>query len=228
MTYHEDPFDSASDPEVKPFEVFGEISLDAWFVTLKKGVGKRTFDELSDKKEDRRTNVEIYVHGIEAMNLREPLKREVLTTSVAWAKVTWPSLQRLGVANPKEVRNKYCKCKMTGTGRKFTTRDGNQAEETTFEFLALYNSKEECEKAYAARFETEGSEKSEAPTAEQVEKANALKFANAIVKNAKAETGDDFEAFRNLVGQKLASMPITAKFFTADSPEVVDFMTGQM
>lgn len=230
MTNYNDPFDEASDPVLPVFELYGEISLDAWFCTLQKGAGKLPYNEHTDKAEDRRTNVDLIVHPIAALNLRNPQERKMLTTSNAWAKVTWPSLQKLGIVKANEANNRWCKCKMTGTGRKYTDKNGEQREETSFEFLALYNSQAECEAAYANRHDSAGETGGSAANAEPVdpEKAGALQFAAAVVKNAKVQTGDDFGAFRNLISSKLASMPLTAKYFTVDSPEIIHLMTEQM
>lgn len=224
MSNYNDPFEDASDPSVPPFEVYGEINLDAWFCTVRKGVGKQVYNPQIDKQEDRRTNVDIIVHPIGEMNLSKSMKRSVLTTTNSWAKVTWPSLQRLGVSKANEANNRFCKCKMAGTGRKFTGTDGEEREETTFEFLALYGSREECESAYANRFAESGGSNGAAGEPVDQEKAGALRFAAACVKNAKAQTDGDFEAFRNLVATKLASMAVTAKYFTVDSPEIAQMM----
>jgi len=228
MSKYDNPYDEAGDPSQpsnQDYMTFGEISLDAWFCVLQKDIGKVPFDDQINKLEDRRTNVDIFVHPLDEMNLKRALERHLLTSSNAWAKITWPSLQRLGVQNPKEAKNKFCKVKLSPTGRKYENKNGEKVDETSFEFLALYNTVDECRQAYLA---DNGNKTESQPVQENPERAKALKFAAAIVKNAKTAAGNDESALRSIVSEKLASMGATSKYFSVESPEIEELILEQL
>jgi hypothetical protein len=219
-----DAFDAATNPELPSYDTFGEISIDAWFCVMKKGEQRRAWVDGSDAIADRNTAIDIIIHPLDEMNQKYQQERSLIANSNSWAKFTWPSLQKLGIANVREAKNKFCKVKMVPTGRKYTGKNGDQREETTFEFLALYNSKQDCQAAYAATRRGEAGQ----PATTTVlpvdpEKQNAYKFAAAIVKNISKET-TDFNELTVRIAEKIAGMPVVAKHFTIDSPEVVDLI----
>lgn len=219
-----DPFDDATNPEIPSYDTFGEISIDAWFCVMKKGEQKRAWIEGTDDVADRNTTIDIIVHPLDEMNQKYHQERNLIARSNAWAKTTWPSLQKLGISNVREAKNKFCQVKLVPTGRKYPGKNGEMREETTFEFVALYNSKEECQAAYAATRRGDPAKVDSKPAGTvDPKRQNALKFAAAIVKNVSSET-KDFNELTLRVAEKIAGMPVVAEYFTIDSPEIVELI----
>ncbi len=212
-----DAFDSASNVQLQAFDIYGEISIDAWHCVLKKGEGKRPYQDGQDDLADRKTAIDIILHPIEEMNSKFQHERSLIAESMAWAKITWPSLQKLGLNNAREAKNRYCRVKFTATGRKWTNKNGEPTEETTFEFLELFAAKQDCVTAY---LNLKGKDKAAALNTDSPEKSNAYKFAVAIVKNVANETRD-FGQLTQKVKDKIAAMPVVSKHFTIDSPEIM-------
>ena len=213
-----DAFDDASNVQLRAVEIFGEVSMDAWHCVLKKGEGKRPFVEGVDGLSDRKTSVDIILHPIDEMDSKFQHERSLVAQSLAWGKITWPSLQRLGVENAREARNRFCRVKLTPTGRKWTNKNGEQSEETTFEFLEFFPSKQACVAAYSA---SKGVVAGKAETSgDSPEKQNAYKFAVAIVKNIATET-KDLDTLTQKVKDKIAAMPVVARHFSIESPEIL-------
>ncbi len=212
-----DPFDDASNVQLQAYDIYGEISIDAWHCVLKKGEGKRPYQDGTDALADRKTAIDIILHPIDEMNSKFQHERSLIAESIAWGKITWPSLQKLGVENAREAKNRYCRAKLTPTGRKWTNKNGEQSEETTFEFLDFFASKQDCVTAYLS---LKGSAQPATGNAgDSPEKMNAYKFAAAIVKNIATETTDP-ELLTQKVKAKIASMPVVSRHFTIDSPEI--------
>ena len=223
-----DPFDSASDARVLSAEYYGEIVLDAWHCVLEKGSGKRPFNPQSDDPVARRTAVDIVVLPLAEANLKFSLERKLLAESKAWTGLTWPSLQRLGLVNAREAKNRFCRVKLTPTGRTWIGSDGEKKEETTFEFIELYADEPSCKAAYAAK--NGGHSPAATPVipsqpaaVDEPARKTALTFAKAIVTNlARAEK--DPLALQLKVAEKIAAMPMVGKYFTADTPEVLQLI----
>lgn len=219
-----DPFDTATEAKAPSAEYFGEIVLDAWHCVLEKGTGKRPFDPGADDPSTRRTAVDIVILPLAEMNLKFTLERKLVAESAAWTKITWPSLQKLGLTNAREAKNKFARVKLTPTGRKWTGQDGSEKEETTFEFVALFATEDECRAAFSGKHSTPAA--APAPAAvpgEDPNKKTALTFAKAVITNlARAEK--DLVALQGLVAAKIASMPMVNQHYTADSPEIMQMI----
>jgi hypothetical protein len=226
-----DPFDSASDAHALSAEYYGEVILDAWHCVLEKGSGKRPFNPQSDDPTVRCTAVDIVVLPLAEANLKFSLERKLLAESKAWTGLTWPSLQRLGLVNAREAKNRFCRVKLTPTGRTWIGSDGEKREETTFDFIELYADESSCKAAYAIKNGGQsGPIPAAAPTnpvqpvgADELARKTALIFAKAIVTNlARAEK--DPLALQLKVAEKIAAMPMVGKYFTAEAPEVLQLI----
>ena len=210
-----DPFDSATEAGERGNVFFGKIDCTAQFVKLVKGLGKTLWME-NDGDGARRTELNIHLNPLDVMNLTRPVERSVIAESRDFSAIVWPSLRALGVKNAREIHGKWAKVELVKTGRTYTNGTGATIENTTVKFHALYSSEAEC----IAAWETEtggsaagsGSQHQQQAETDDVEKAAALQFLPALVK---AANGDKAQ-----LAQSIATMPIIAKHFTVDSPEV--------
>lgn len=218
MTYTNDPFEAADNPQIKPTEYFGKLEVDAWFCALIKGQGKVPFDPALHPADQRRTAIDLHVITLAAHGLNYPMTRGVIAESAEWAKTVWPSLQAAGVASLKELKgaDRWCKVTTIGTGRIYQS-NGATKEATTFKFLATYASEAECQAAYNASRGEDWLD--EAPPAQPAngapavdrERETALAFAKILAKQSRSVVE---------LGQRLAEYPLVSKHFTIDSPEI--------
>ncbi len=223
-----DPFDVATSEGERQPHYWGKVEVSAQFVTLRKGEGKQPFNPAVDPVEDRRTEVDFIFNPIDAMNLATMLQRQVIAESPAWKRVVWPSLRALGCKSAREVDGKFAKLELAKTGRTWTDRSGGIREETTFRFLAMFNSEAECvadfHKARGGKPEpTEDDPAGDVdmsptvPTTDgsvgtEAERQTALEFLPFFVKQANGN--------KAALAQAIAGQEMIARYFTIDSPEV--------
>jgi len=213
MTTVLDPFDVATEAGERQPTYFGKVDCTASFVALIKGQGKVLWTE-AHGPEQRRTEVAIRLDPIDAMNLTRAVERSVIAESREWTGTVWASLRDLGVRNAREINGKWAKVELVKSGREWINREGQKVEGTTFKFLALYNTKAECEAAWDAE---NGGGVAHSPStsgngAPDMGRETALQFLPALVMQA----GKDKAKLALL----LSEMPIISKYFTVDSPEV--------
>jgi len=229
-----DPWDVASTATVAPRSYYGQLRLDMWFCVLQKGVGKVPFDDGQHSPDDRRTSVDIHLIPIAEQNVAFELKREPIAESREWAGIVLPSLQQAAVdagmiSDPKEIdlrkmNGAWVKAEFVGTGRKYRGRDGTERESTTFKFLAVYADEAACRAAYAAdtgRLLDDDDAFDALPAAgggngNTKERETALQFVKVLVQQHKGD--------RAVVAEQIAAMPMLSKWFTIDSPEVVQLL----
>ena len=150
----DDPYAVAQETAERPPEFYGELNVECWFCALVKGQGKVPFDPAIHDR--RSTAIDISVLPLAEHNMARPLERSTLDWARDWARITWPSLKALGITSLRDVsKGKWCKFTWQGTGEKYRTRDqdGNEGEErerSTFKFLALYDTEDQCRAAYYA------------------------------------------------------------------------------
>lgn len=244
-TVYDDPFEAATHAKAPVAEYFGELFLDTWFCVFEKGVGKRPFDNLSDDLSRRAVAVDMQVNPLPETNLKFNLERKLVADSIAWANITWPSLKQFGLHMANEANNRYVRVRLVPAGRTYIGKDGSKKEETTFEFLALYADENACREAYLNRnvrkqpaaapaktsqpAQTSQPVQTAAPTqpaqqsGEDAARKTALTFAKAIVTNL-ARQYTDFEVLQTKIAEKLATMPMVNKYYTIDSPEVMQLI----
>ncbi|HFC08429.1 MAG TPA: hypothetical protein ENJ54_01040 [Chloroflexi bacterium] len=232
-----DPFEAASKAAPLPAEYYGQVEVDAWFCVLEKGQGRVPYDPQQHSVDKRRTAIDMAIIPLAASGMNYPLERKMLAESKEWRNIVWQSLKALGFNSLREVNGAWVKVKLVPTGRKYTNSAGEEKEATTFKFLAVYDSEEECE---AACLGTAGEDDEPTPTAapqassEQPqpqanngERATALQFAQIIVQQALAAFPNDLNAAKTRVTQEFAKMPIVSKYFTVDSPEIAALFAQQ-
>lgn len=234
MSITNDPFQTAVDAGAGRNTYYGRVEVSASFVTLKKGVGKQPFNEQYDDIKERRTEVKIVINPIDAMNLTILLQRDLIAESAEWSRYTWASLRdKCGLKTPSEFRalnGKYCKLTLQGTGETYTTKRGETQERKAFVFEAVYQTAQEATAAYYADTGARPEEPEPAMNIDMgpgagsngnganAERETAKAFLQALVK----QSGGD----KAKLAASIAMMPMIAKYFTADSPEVVEFYAG--
>jgi hypothetical protein len=236
MSISHDPFDAATQAGEGRNAFYGRADVSAAFVTLKKGVGKQPFNEQFDDMRDRRTEVKIVVNPIDAMGLTILLQRDLIAESSEWSKFTWASLRdKCGLKNVRELNGKWCKLTLVSTGETYTTKRGDTQERKAFVFEAVYQTAQEAEAAYYADTGTAPVDSEMAidmshgaGTAPSTNGANgnganperetALQFLKVLVKQANGDRGK--------LAASIAQMPMIAKWFTIDSPEVGEILAG--
>ena len=241
MSYQpaQSPWDVANNPPEQTQEYFGEASLNAWFCMLAEGMGKipydeRTLDPKTGKPVRRYTAIDLELVPLAESGLAFEVKRSMLAEFGEWKDTTWPSLRDLGVLDAATINGKFAKIAMVGTGRKYTSRNGEEREATAIKFLAVYADRQQCVDAWRA--ET-GAPATPSPAPAQsangngngtVEKITALKFAKVYVQNAARATGKDPEKMREVLMKQLADQPLISKHFTVDSQEIVDLILAEV
>jgi hypothetical protein len=209
-----DPWDSASKAELKPAEYYGQVSVDVWFCALVKGTGKVPFDPKVHKIEERRTAIDLVLTPLDPDAKFTP-ERHIIAESREWAGITWASLKALGLQSLKDLHGKFAKVTFVPTGRKYLGADGEIHESTAFKFLALYDTREQCE---AARGKNNGANApaNTEPAAATSERDVAWQFVQALAKAARGN--------RDVLAKQIAAYPVVNKYFTVDSPEVAQLL----
>jgi len=210
-----DPFDGIE--QVAPIESTGEyyglVNVKVSFVKFvqdDQGAWSTIeFDPGKHDEKDRRRDIWFQIEPLseKATFIAE---RHITAESKEWQEIVWKSLKEIGFLSLRDVDGKYVKYRNVPTGKK--TKAGK--DKTTFEFLALYNTRAEAE---AAKNNSDGNGQSAQPAAQAApaqpeEKQIALTFLTAL---AKAAHGD-----KNKLAVQIAQYPVVSKFYTIDSPEV--------
>jgi len=218
-----DPFDSAATATLRPRTFYGQCTITAWHCVLPvkgSGAGKEPFDPAKHSIDKRLTCVEIGITPLADTGLSFSMERQLLAESTEWVKIVWPSLQALGIKNPREINQRWVVVLPVETGRPFTGRDGLQKQSTTVKFLKIFASEVECRTAYFAERGTQapvtaGSEAGPMPgmgpePSGNGEKDAAMKFIEALAKSYsdKARLKDE-----------IVKVPMLAKYL--NTPEVL-------
>lgn len=235
-------WDALDNPEVKtgPMEYWGQVQIDSYFCVLRKGVGKIPFDPQQHNIDQRRTAIEIVIIPLAEQNISYDVNRSMIAESREWAGIVLPSIKALGLS-ARELNGKWARIRTKETGSTYVNSNGETRERTTFEFMAVYNSEDECRTAYQAFAAGAGTQPAtnSAPAAQPTngngngnsngnkERETALKFLRVIVENAvRGQT--DLNVINNTVAANISNMPMVAKYFTADSPETMNLIAEAM
>lgn len=230
------PWDVVNNPPEQEQTYFGEVSLNAWFAMLVPGQGKlpyddRTLDPKTGKQVRRYTAIDLAITPIVESGLTFEVTRTMLAEFGEWKDTVWPSLRDLGVLDAATLNGKFAKIAMISTGRKYNDKNGVEREANAIQFLALYDTHEACVNAWKAEFGGSTPAPAPAPTngnGANTEQATALKFASAYVKNAARKSSKDLAKMREILVVELAKQPVISKYFTVDSPEIVEMMTAEV
>jgi hypothetical protein len=231
----DDPFDSASNPVLPTYDLFGKVEISAWYCALVKGQGKVAYDPSAHDK--RFTAIDIYIQPLPEIDVKYPksLEDHPIAESKEWAGITFASLKALGVNNIREANGRFARVARVANGKQYEKKDaqgnktGQFADETTFKFVAFFATEDACRAAYVAAggapsngANGHNNPTPVAPDASDAERATALAFLKVIVSNS-VRGLTDWTIAKDAVAKALAQYPTVAKFYTAESVE-----TGQL
>lgn len=233
-----DPWEEAMNPPELPQGYHGKITLYAntvMFVEDPTNQGKKIkvpYDpqvKQADGSDPRAVSmIKICLTPVNE-NLKWDIVRELLVTSTDWTKITLPSIKDLGVMKLPELDGRYAQVEMVDTGRSYQS-NGETKQATTFKFIRLFADENECKAAAgiapaaAAPAAAPGGNGSNGGN----ERATAEKFLAVYVTNAVRNSGKDLDKTRQALQAQLAQQALLAKYFTVDSPEVVNLIMEEM
>lgn len=229
-----DPFDSASNPTLPAFELWGMVEINAWACALVKGQGKVPFNA-QDPNHKRFTAIDVFIQPLPELNITNTKTCEghMLGESKEWASITLASIKALGIDNVREINGKYARVTKVPNGRTYTNKDGETKDELTFKFVTLFEDEKKCRAAYFASNGNGHATSTPTPTYNEItapvvdaaeqERLTALPFLNVIVPNA-SKGKKTLDEAKPAVAALIAQYPIVSKHFTVDSPEVFDLM----
>ncbi len=239
-----DPWDSAENAKEPVFSniIWGQVEAQSWYCVLEKGVGKVMFDPQVHNVDQRRTAIDIIVHPLVEMGLAFDLTRNMIAESHEWASVVLPSLRDLGIS-PKSINAAWVKVQTipltdrAGNTITYTDNNGVVKEKTTLKFLAVFPGETECradyEKEHAgarqaqpAQAATNGANGNGSGDTNN-ERNTAWTFLKIFVKDA-CKDQTSLETIRTNLAAKIASQAMISKYFTIDSPEVVQLIAETM
>lgn len=219
-----DPWDDAGSAEAPPLYYYGQISMDVWPCVLIKGQGKVPFDAQAHKTDQRRTAIELTITPLADQRATFTITRSIIAQSPEWYRYIWPSLKALGLTNPKDAVDKWCKCEQVGTGRTYRNSAGEEREARTVKFLALYDSEDACRAAYYAdtgQTPSNGATDEpipgfddDKPAADDAQRQTARAFIETL---ARQHSGD-LDAIRKAV----ANIPMITQHFPPESEAFVE------
>lgn len=231
-----DPYASASDPVVQNFDLFGQVEINAWACALVKGAGKMPFDS-NNPDHKRFTAIDVFIQPLLEIDVKYPKSLEChwIAEFPEWSKITLPSIKAAGITNVREINGKWTRVARVPNGKKYPAKDtngnltGEMKDETTFKFIALYDTEDACRAAYLANGGTPGNGHTPATvtTSDDTEKVTNLAFLKVIVSNAARGKTDLGEA-KDAVGVALLQYPTVAKYFTVDSDETLALINEAM
>lgn len=229
-----DPWDNAEHPQLPPetMRFWGQLTVEAWFCVLEKGIGKKPFDPTLHAASDRRTAIRVTVTTLPEHKLKNPdVYREYIAEEWGkikpWNQITLPSFRELGLES-RTATGKWVCIELVPEGRTFVSAlTGETKESTTIRLAAVYPDEAACRAAFYA-------ERGQEPTASQPtspqfnnngnnggahlnpEQAVAYKFLQVLVRNANGDL--------NKLAQQIAGNPVLAKYYTIESPEVLQLL----
>ena len=139
-TTHDDPFNAAMNAKARNQEkhFFGEVvTVDPWFATLKKGIGKAPFDSTHDSIDDRVTVIKLQIECTKRDNTTYTIDQETVDFEAAWTQVTLPSLVKLNVSL-RDLKGAFVQVSRKETGETFVGRDGSTKKKNGLHFDAVY------------------------------------------------------------------------------------------
>lgn len=214
-TTHDDPMQAAMEAEARtgPKTYFGQVQTDVWFCVLEKGRGKVVFDPAVHRDDQRCTAITMKLTPLNPQY--RTMERGLIAESQEWTKVVKPSL----VARSTDLRTingQWAQIQMVPFGGTYTNAAGETRDRTAWMFVGIYPTEEACVAAQDAFWsERRGGVATDtpAPTGPSPEKLTAQKFLPALW----AQSKRDVTKFAAL----LAGNPLTSKYFTLESPEVL-------
>lgn len=236
-----DPWAEAMNPPELPSGFHGKITVEAYTVMFVEDpqTGKKMkvpYDPqtvMPDGSDPR--PVSVVKLGLIPVNenLKYDVFREILVTSQDWTKITLPSIKDVGIMQLKDLEGKWAEVVMADTGRTYQS-NGETKQATTFKFVRMFPDEAACKAAAGIP------DSSPAPVSTPVqsapnqnggngsERATALKFVKVYVVNAVRSASKDLDKTRETLSTQIAQQALLSKYFTVDSPEVVDMIMEEL
>jgi hypothetical protein len=228
-----DPWATAWNPPEQSSEWFGQITVNPWFCSLVKGIGKSPYDpnQLDPNTGNptrRYTAIDLSLAAITDQPI-DPITRTCIAEFGEWPDVILPSMKALGINTLQELNNAWVKCEMVDTGRTYVNQNNETKHATTFKFTAIYANEAACRAAKGGN----GSGPSVTPPQPAAGNGNkehetALKFLKPYVQNAWKKANGDVDKTREILAPMIAQQPLLAKYFTEYSTEVLELITDQI
>jgi hypothetical protein len=235
-----DPWARASDPQTGfTNEYWGQLKVDAWLCALVKGTGKVPFDPAVHDRPATALDMDIVTLPEMRITNSKITERKMIAESDEWASYGWASLKALGIQNLREAADKWVKVetvqiinKTTGLPETYE-KNGQTKEKSTYKFLAIFADESACRADYLAHNPTATQAPTQAAPAPAPTNGNggdpaksaAAAFMKVIVTNImKASVGKPLDEAMNEVAKALAQYPRVGKYFSVQSPEVVELM----
>lgn len=234
QTQETDLWNEANNPVEKSYDLFGKVvDLQIFKGAYRKGQrGAAYFDPALDQKAN--TFVKFYVQPLPEMDIKYPSMLDYESVVWAdWGKITFPSIRELGIADGREIKEKWFRIARVQNGKTYPKSDGTTGNEYTMKFVGLYADEDACRAAYLAAggATPNGANGHNTPapiTNEDTERATAFQFLKVIVGNA-ARGKETFAEAQDAVGVALAQYPTVSKFYLANSGEtrkLIEEVTG--
>lgn len=239
-----DPWAEAMNPPELPSGFHGKITVEAYTVMFVEdpATGKKMkvpYDPqtlMPDGSEPR--PVSVVKLGLIPVNenLKWDIFRELLVTSSDWTKITLPSIKDVGIMQLKDLDGKWAEIVLAETGRTYQS-NGETKQATTFKFVRMFPDEASCKAAAGVVSEpvssqaapaSNGSNQANVSNPNGSERATALKFAKVYVVNAVRAASKDLDKTREILASQLANQALLSKYFTVDSPEIVELMMEEL
>jgi hypothetical protein len=237
-----DPWETAENAKEPVFSniVWGQVEAHSWWCVLERGVGRFEFDPQKHNADQRRTQIDIIVYPLSEMNLAFDLTRGMLAESHEWVSFVLPSIREAGLSL-KQLDGAWVKVQTVPltdkAGNVMTYTDsntGNLREKTTLKFLAGFANEDECRADYLKESGKPAQAASQNANGNggngengNKERETALKFLKVYIQNVcKGQT--DLTIIRQKLAEQIAGQPLISKYFTVDSPEVVQMIAECM
>jgi hypothetical protein len=226
-----DAFDSAVNAAENRGIYYGKVQISAEYVVFSKGIGKLSYVEGKHEPKDRRTEVSFVLSPIDEMGMTNLIQRSVIAESDEWAKIVWPSLRDgCGIKSPRDADSKFVKAILVANGRSWVNKSGDKQEGTAMKFVTIYPDEMTCKAAFASDGNsvrvpstTAAPNSTDAamavdmtPNAQNPERETAKMFLPTLIKSSGGN--------RDALAKMIVGMPIIAKWFTVDSPEIAELM----
>lgn len=222
-------------PQERPFEVWGQVSMDTFEAILTKGIGKKPFDPMTDDPNKKVIAIKLEVTPLPEMGTVFSVSRDMINQSKDWG-LTLNSFKALGLKTG-DLIGKYVKASTVPTGETFTNKNGETKDKTYIKFLAVFPDLATC----AADFKVNGTPRNSAASTSQVGGTYSTEAAPAPAHNGNGNGNgidltkllkpmainatrgvSDYDQALAKMGTLLSSMPQFAGKFTVQSPEVVN------
>lgn len=225
-----DPFDSASNPTVQSFQLFGMVEINAWACALVTGQGKVPYDA-SNPDHKRYTAIDIFIQPLPEIEVKNPksCERHWIAEFPEWSKITLKSIKEAGIENVREINGKWAQVEPVANGKKYTDKNtGEERSETTFKFIKFFADENECRAAYfAAGGKPLANQESKPVSNNDSGKQTNYAFLKVIVGNA-VRGKTSFDEAQAAVEIAIKAYPSVAEHYNHQSPETVELINQNL